>query len=318
MKLNKTKGRLLFGTIAGTLGILAVLLTGCRAPQGTAPRPTPAAASVTPKAPLPPTNTHLPPTPTSEPLAAVVNGEGISLAAYQAEYARYQAARQLLDGQAAPEEQAASQVLSELITQTLLAQAAAAEGYTPDEDALETRLEAMRAALGDGWTDWLQANAYSEETLRNDLRRQMAAAWMRDRVIAAVPETMLQVHARQILLYNPDDAQKVYANLQNGTDFATLAAQYDPVSRGDLGWFPRGYLFVPAVEEAAFALQPGEYSEIIESDLGYHIVQTIERQEGRVLSTDARLVLQTRALQSWIEEQQAQSQIEILVPSAAP
>ncbi len=295
-----------------------VFLSGCRSPQTTEAAPTPAVATVTPQTTPLPTATPAPPTPTSEPLAALVNGEGISLASYQAEYARYQSARQLLDGEPAPKEEAASQALSELITQVLLAQAAQEQGYAPDEAAVEARLEEMRTAQGDTWADWLEANAYTEATLRNDLRRQIAAAWMRDRIIAAVPETMLQVHARQILLYNLDEAQDVYASLQRGTDFATLAAQYDPVSRGDLGWFPRGYLFIPAVEEAAFALQPGEYSDIIESDLGYHIVQVIERQEERVLSTDARLVLQAQALHSWIETQEAQSQIEILVPAAAP
>ncbi len=318
MNLNKTKGRLLFAWIAGTLGILTVLLSGCRPPKTTEAAPTPAAATATRPAAATPTVSPLPPTPTSEPSAAIVNGESIPLTVYRAEYTRYQAARQLLDGQPAPEEEAASQVISELITQVLLAQAARQQGYAPDEAGVEAHLEEMRSAQGDAWTDWLEANAYTEETLRNDLRRQMAAAWMRDRIVAAVPETMLQVHARQILLYNPDEAQEVYAGLQRGTDFATLAAQYDPVSRGDLGWFPRGYLFVPAVEEAAFALQPGEYSNIIESDLGYHIVQVIERQEERLLSTDARLVLQGRVLQSWITTQQAQSQIEILVPAAAP
>ncbi len=43
--------------------------------------------------------------------------------------------------------------------------------------------------------------------------------------------------------------------LQAGADFATLAYRYDPLTGGDLGWFPRGVLTQPAVEEAAFSLQ---------------------------------------------------------------
>ncbi len=294
------------------------MLAGCDSPRITEAAPTPARASVTPKASPAPTGTPLSPTPTSEPLAALVNGEGISLAAYQAEYARYQAARRILDGESAPEEQAAPQVLSELIARTLLAQEAQAQGYLPDETLLKAWLEEMRSAQGEGWEAWMEANAYTEESLQADLRRQMAAAWMRERIAATVPETMLQVHARQILLYNPEEAQDVYARLQDGTDFATLAWQYDPVSGGDLGWFPPGYLFVPAVEKAAFALQVGEYSAIIESDLGYHIIQVIEKQAERALSTDARLALQEQALQTFLEEQEARSQIEIFIPAASP
>ncbi len=316
MKLNKTKGRLHFGSLAAILWVGALLLGGCRAPQGTAPAGSPAAASPIPSTAAAPTATpSLPaPTPTSEPLAALVNGEGLPLALYQTELARYQAARAALALPEEPAEEAARRVLDELIGQYLLAQAARSQGYQPDEAALDAWVQQLRADQGAGWEAWLQENAYTEETLRADLSRQMAAAWMRDRVIAAVPETMLQVHARQILLYNSEEAQAVYAQLQDGTDFATLAAQYDPVALGDLGWFPQGYLPFPQVETAAFALEPGEYSPVIQTDLGYHIVQVIERDEQRPLSTDARLSLQERALQDWLQTQRQQSQIEVLVP----
>jgi len=312
MKLNKTKGRLHFGGLAAILWMGALLLGGCRAPQKTAPAGSPAAATPSPSAAA---ATRTPaPAPTSEPLAALVNGEGLPLALYQAELSRYQAARAALALPDEPADVAARRVLDELIGQYLLAQAARAQGFLPDDAALDAWVQQMRTDRGADWNAWLQANAYTEETLRADLSRQMAAAWMRDQVIAAVPETMLQVHARQILLYNSEEAQAVYAQLQDGADFATLAAQYDPVALGDLGWFPQGYLPFPQVEMAAFALDPGEYSPIIQTELGYHIVQVIERDEQRPLTTEARLSLQERALQNWLQTQRQQSQIEILAP----
>lgn len=254
------------------------------------------------------------PTPTPQPLAARINGEDLPLSTLQSEIIRLQVGRAAAGLSPLPEDQSAQLALNELISQTLLAQTAYAEGYTIDEDALLAVLQEMRTTQGDAWADWLQTNAYTEDSLLVDLRRQMAAAWQRDRILATVPETMLQVHARQILVYNLEEAQNVYAQLQNGTDFATLASQYDPLTLGDLGWFPQGYLPFPQVEAAAFALQPGEYSDIIESDLGYHIVQTIERDDNHLLSSDARLTLQAQALKAWLTTRRQNSDIVLFSP----
>jgi peptidyl-prolyl cis-trans isomerase C len=90
---------------------------------------------------------------------------------------------------------------------------------------------------------------------------------------------------------------------QAGANFATLAFGYDLSTGGDLGWFPRGYLTQPAVEEAAFSLQSGEVSAIIETDFGYHIIQVIERDENKALTSEARQTLGRKALQRWLDEQ---------------
>ncbi len=67
-----------------------------------------------------------------------------------------------------------------------------------------------------------------------------------------------------------------------GENFATLAILYseDPGSAakgGEIGFFGRGELY-PEYEAAAFKLEPGEISEIVETKAGYHIIQLIERK----------------------------------------
>jgi parvulin-like peptidyl-prolyl isomerase len=135
---------------------------------------------------------------------------------------------------------------------------------------------------------------------------------MRDQIIEAVPRTTEQVHARQILLYNSDQANQVLAQLEAGNDFGNLAKKYDPITGGDLGWFSRNYLPEPRIEEIAFKLQPNEYSPVIESLAGFHIIQVLERDPQRPLSPDALLVLQAKALQDWLHARLGEAVIEIL------
>ena len=137
---------------------------------------------------------------------------------------------------------------------------------------------------------------------------------VRDQITTAVPMQAEQVHARQILVYDAAEAQDILAQLQAGNDFGNLAKQYDPVTGGDLGWFPRGYLPSKALEEAAFLLQPGEFSQVVQTVAGYHILQVMERDPLHPLTPDALLVLQTQALQGWLAEKWGKSDIQVLLP----
>jgi peptidyl-prolyl cis-trans isomerase C len=122
-----------------------------------------------------------------------------------------------------------------------------------------------------------------------------------------------QLHLRPILLLPEGNAQSRMQQLRSGADSATLAEQYDPITRGDLGWFPRGYLVQPKVEEAAFTLQPGGVSDVIHTDAGYHIIQVIERDANHTLTPDAYATLQHVALQQWIQDRIQASEVETYI-----
>jgi parvulin-like peptidyl-prolyl isomerase len=76
-------------------------------------------------------------------------------------------------------------------------------------------------------------------------------------------------------------ADEILKRARAGEDFAKLAEEFstDPGSKtkgGDLGWFGHGQMVKP-FEDAAFALQPGQISDVVESDFGYHIIKVEER-----------------------------------------
>ncbi len=85
-------------------------------------------------------------------------------------------------------------------------------------------------------------------------------------------------------------AEDLLKQIRGGADFAALAKQYsqDPGSGskgGELDFYPRGQLD-SAYEAAAYALKPKETSNIVKSQFGYHIIQTIEKETARTKPLD--------------------------------
>jgi peptidyl-prolyl cis-trans isomerase C len=279
-------------------------LVSCGSLFGTQATPTPVG----------PTNTPIPPTATPEPAAATVNGERLSVAEFQAQVAEFKSSQSAL-GKTVDTTAASKTVLEELIAQMLLSQAAKAAGFALTDAAFQSRLAALSTQLGgtDKLSTWETAHGYTDATFQASLKRSIAAAWMRDKIITAVPRTADQVHVQQILLYNADDAQAVLTQLQGGADFDSLAAQYDTNTRGELGWFPKGYLLEPKIEDAAFSLQVGQYSGVIQTEAGFNIIKVLAHDAQHPLSPDAYLAMQEIALKDWISQQRAEAAV-VLAP----
>jgi peptidyl-prolyl cis-trans isomerase D len=103
-----------------------------------------------------------------------------------------------------------------------------------------------------------------------------------------------QIRASHILLTTEgkDDAtvraeaEKVLKEAKSGADFAALAKKYsqdesNAQQGGDLDYFTRGRM-VPAFETAAFALAPGEMSDLVKTEFGYHIIKLTDRKPAIV------------------------------------
>lgn len=294
--------RMLIRTIA--LCILALMMIGC----STDTTVSTGSATFT-------TAPVLEATPTQRPMALLVNGEAVWLEEYQAGMQQIQHAQTEL-GLSFSEEEASNMVLEDLIHTTILAQEAKKNGYLADEADLNSRITELADALGgsDAFATWLTRNGYTQEVFFHAFQKAEAAGWQIGRITSAVSLTAEQVHARQILFTNREDIEEAFFQLENGYDFPSLASFYDPLTGGDLGWFPRGYLLQPSVEEAAFDLEIGSYSSIIETTSGFHIVFVIARETERPLSQDALLTLQDKAIKEWMDDTVLSSTIEIFVP----
>jgi peptidyl-prolyl cis-trans isomerase C len=122
-----------------------------------------------------------------------------------------------------------------------------------------------------------------------------------------------------------EKAEKLKKELAGGADFAALAKGNStcPSSQqgGDLGSFGKGEM-VPAFEKAAFALKPGEVSDIVETQFGYHIIKLTEKKSAAAVEyKDVKAKIEeflkgqkvNEAIQKYLEETKKTAKIEILL-----
>jgi peptidyl-prolyl cis-trans isomerase C len=133
-----------------------------------------------------------------------------------------------------------------------------------------------------------------------------------------------QVRARHILIKvdpQADESQRAEARrkieeiqqkLQKGEDFATLAKGFSqgPSSAkgGDLDYFRRGQMVKP-FEEAAFALKPGEVSDLVETRFGYHLIKVIDKKPA---TTMAYKDVKDR-LEDYLKQEKIQKEVRLYV-----
>jgi peptidyl-prolyl cis-trans isomerase C len=254
------------------------------------------------------------PSATPIPLAISLDGEGIAQEAFQRELQRFLIVKESLDQQNAVENPA-EYVVEQLIDQQLLLRAAKRHGCTADEEVVQQDWDQWLAQLPEGQTSaaWLEARGYTEEEFRTAIATSILVNCQVLAIKDTVPYEAEQIRASQILVKDRTLTDGIISQLNVGVEFATLAYQYDPLTGGDLGWFPKGYLLQPAVDEAVFALQPGEFTPVVETELGYHIVYVYERAV-HPLSIGARQTLQHSAVQDWLQTEREKTNINISLP----
>lgn len=195
-----------------------------------------------------------------------------------------------------------------------MAQAAKSEGYQVTDAELDSRIANLDTE-DQPLADWLASYGFNDEGFRIHYKRSLEAAWMRDQIILDVPLEIEQVYAQQMLFYDLAAAEDTLENLAEGKDFSQLASTYDPQTRGELGWFPAGFLTIPDLDPIIFSLDIGEISDIIETEIGYHIIKVLDKQENRPIDPAIRQILQEKALDDWLERRWKLSTIDITLPS---
>lgn len=249
-------------------------------------------------------------------------------------------------------------LVDDLVARELLLQATKARGIEISEAELDGRVEQLRGRAGGSaqFDSHLKAQNMTVEKLREQMKGRLAISKLVLTEIApdvsitpeqvssyyaANPDEFTQpesIRASHILIRVPeragaaekttarDRAAALREEALGGADFAALARENSDdegseAKGGDLGFFPRGSMVSP-FEAAAFALELGEISEVVESRFGYHVIRLTERRAAQPVPIErvrGRLeqVLKHRQRQeevnSFVEARKAEGKIEILI-----
>jgi peptidyl-prolyl cis-trans isomerase C len=250
-----------------------------------------------------------------ESKVAVVNGSVITQADFDREMNRVQ--QRLFRMGKPPNDSQLSEirkeVLENLINGELFYQESQKQGITVDEAAIDEQLNKLKERFPSDaeFKSALNKANLSEDAIKSELERGMTIQQFIDKQFVqkiTVSDTESkayydshpdlfkqpeQVRASHILIKvdsGAGESQKAEAHkkleeiqekAQKGEDFAALAREFSqgPSSArgGDLGYFRRGQMVKP-FEEAAFALRPGEVSDIVETEFGYHLFKVIDKK----------------------------------------
>lgn len=204
-------------------------------------------------------------------------------------------------------------LLDEMITMRLLKQEVAAQHVAVPDAEFQAALKQLRGNFPNeqAFQSALKSQHMTLEQLQTETRSNMAVSKLLEKEVAPKvevkptdisafyeknPDKFKQpesVRASHVLIAVPqgaDEATKkaarakaeaVLKQARAGGDFAALAKKESNDASaphgGDLGFFPRGQM-VPAFEAAAFALQPGQVSDVVETPFGFHVIKVTERR----------------------------------------
>lgn len=254
-----------------------------------------------------------------EAVVVTVNGTPIKEAAVAAELEkRIEAMKSRMQpGQEMPEAQKQQMrmgIVDMLVQQEILKQKLAAKNITVSEEEVMAKIEEI-AKANDQTMDEVKAEiaqyGMTFEDLLEQIRPQVEMAKLAD---ASMDDPKLVEEAKAFYAENPSyfvipeevrashvlikveptatdeekaaakaKAEEVLAKAKAGEDFATLAKEYsdDPGSKDTGGeyTFGRGKMVKP-FEDTAFALEPGQVSDLVETQFGYHIIKLSEKTEG--------------------------------------
>jgi len=206
-----------------------------------------------------------------------------------------------------PTDEQKEQMVDQLITMTLAAQAAEKDGLQKDPK-VAARLELLRTQiLAEAASEkYVKANPVSEADLKAEYDTQ----------IAAMPK---EYKARHILVEKKETAESIIRDLQAGGDFAKLAAAESKDSSakagGDLGWFAPQTMVKPFADAVA-ALEKGKYTLVpVESEFGFHVIQLDDVRSAEAPAFDevkpqVEMFVQRKKLQEYLDGLRAAAKIQ--------
>lgn len=226
-----------------------------------------------------------------------------------------------------------SNIRETLINRTLLLQQSKSMGIEVKDSLVTKALEEFKAAFKDenAYRQELGEMGFTEASLKTQIQdgltikslideevvqklslsdEQVRAYYDDNPNLFRKPEQVKASHILVQVPQNADEAKRAEAlatiqglktRIDNGENFATLAMEHSDcpskAKGGDLGFFGREQMVKP-FSDAAFALQPGQISDVVQTRFGYHLIRVTERQAEQTMAfNDVKEAISTRLRQ---------------------
>ncbi len=236
--------------------------------------------------------------------------------------------------------------LDELVTYTVLSQETRARKVNVTDAEVDSSIQQMRAQFPteDAFKKALEARGMTLDKLKADTRIDISINKMVEAEVSTQPPPA-DAEVRDFYDKNPDkfkqdetvrashilfrvdenadaaakkkamdEAQSVLKQARGGADFAELAKKHSADGSaqqgGDLNFFTKGQM-VPAFDQAAFAMKPGEISDIVTTQFGYHIIKVTDRRPASSVPFDQV----SGRIKEFLTEQQKQQKADVFIQS---
>ena len=322
------------------LTMLGVFSAACRKPPASDTKPA-AEAATPPAAPWAPE--PIKPVPDTLPeVLARVDGESVT----KKDFEQYISQMEMNAGQPVPKEQRNEiyrKALDQLVTIKVLTKEANSRAIKADDKAVDDQMQKIRSQFPseEEYKKALASRGVTPEKLREDMRTESRINVMMDAEAAGGP-AVTDAEIREFYEKNPDRfkqpeavrashillrvqpgdeaaKKKARASIESilkqakaGKDFGDLARKHSndasAQSGGDLGFFTRDRM-VPEFANAAFALKPGQISNVVETSFGYHVIKVIERRPA----SDVPLEQVTEQVRQFLTQKRHQEKAEAFV-----
>ena len=192
---------------------------------------------------------------------------------------------------------------TETLTSTPTIIPTASATFTPSPTATPYTLQGFEDAFAQSMDSYSTRLDVSEADYRKLVESELLRQKLFDIITADVKPFEEQVWARHILVPDQVTAQRLRERILAGEDWSVIAAEFSTDTSnkdtgGDLGWFGKGAM-VAEFETAAFATEPGQISEPVQTQFGWHLIQVVGH-EDRPLAADAFDQLKQTFFNDWL------------------